>query len=371
MVSEMRALVVAGLVGIVACGPGLRVSAPRDAARLALSGDREDIEHLLRGSVVNGGLWFDDAGCAAQFATPGEVAEAQLPAFARCLAGLHLHASPREDALGDVIVMTDEPGFEIEARVVHEEFADPHLVWIGFASRRTDREDFPTISPQTLESLRLGGDRNGPLDPQTAAGLELDQVPQVHAAFTWVRLCVDETGAVSSARPYETTSEKASLAFTAAATSWKFRPFMRNGGTMPVCAMLRMTYPADQGPPVETLPLPPPPSRSRKEPIVFAEGAMQKLTEGKRIFGNTLITPDDRTKVYIQRKGIPRITGSFRVCIDDTGHVESALPLRSTGFANYDRALLANMLRWIYAPYRVNDQPVPVCTAITFIYTQN
>ena len=318
---EMRAAV---LVGVIACGPGLGAIDTHTVGRTALvdaSGNAAAIEKLLYGLVVDGGMWFNDPGCAAQFSEGRELKRDEFPAFARCLAELHLQASPREDALGDVVVMTYEPGIEIEARVIPEE-AGPHLVWIGYESRRAIDASIPTITSDTLESLRIAGDRNGPLDPSTASGLELDATPKSHAAFTWIRLCLDETGAVTLAHPFETTSSKASNAFVAAAGAWTFRPFTVAGRVLPACSMVRMTYPVGQGPTVETLPMPPPPGRDNKEPIVFAEGT--KLTEGKRISGTKLIAPDDHTKTAIQHSGHDLAPGLVSCILHgrETGHID-------------------------------------------------
>jgi hypothetical protein len=356
---------------LVGCGPE-HVDTPREVARDTLggaAGSAGDLETLFRASVVNGGLWFDDPTCTSKFAVPGEVEVADQPAFAKCLAGLHLQSSAREDALGDVTVMTYAPGIEVEARVV-QELAGPHLAWIGYASHGPDDPMVPTITSAALESIRLTGDRNGPLDPQLAATLHLDPTPTSHAQYTWIKICLDQTGAIVKTHAGETTSHEALVAFEGAAKAWTFKPFQMNGQPVPVCAMERLAYPPDQGPSVETLPLPPPPTKPGKhEPLVFAAGA--KAIEGKRISGNKLIRPDPQTSIAIkssQRHRSSRVTGSFRVCLDETGHVESVLPLRSTGFANYDRELLAGMQQWIYSPYTVDGQPVPACTGVTFIY---
>lgn len=353
---------------MLGCGPGLKKPEPAVSFAEA-SGDAEKIERLLQVSVTNGGLWFDDAACAAKFQTPGDVKPEGFSAFARCLAGLKLQRSARADALGDVAVMNYAPGFEVEARVVNEN-SGPRLAWIGFGSRRSAQEQ-PTITVDALEELRISGDRNGPLDPALAGGLRLDATPTSDAEYTWLKVCIDETGVVSSAHPYETTSLAATAAFKHAASKWTFRPFTIQGQPVPVCAMVRPTYPAGAGPAVETLPLPPSPSRSKqREPIAFAGGAAHTVMEGKRIRGNRLITPDDRTKTAIRHASVGRLIGSFRVCVDDQGTVESVLPLRSTGFASYDRKILGTIQEWVYSPFLVDNQPVPVCIAVTFIYSQ-
>jgi hypothetical protein len=287
--------------------------------------------------------------------------------FAACLVGLHLEASPRRDALGDVVVLTYAPGFELEARVV-QEIRAPHLSWIGYESRRDDADALPTISATTLETLRTGGDRNGPIDPAVAATLELDQATGTHVAFSWLKVCIDANGAVRDVHVHETTSSKASKAFADAARTWTFKPFLIQDQPMPVCADVRACFPANQAPAVETIPLPPPVTRSKREAVVFAEGPHSFL-EGHRIRGTKLIAPDDETKTEIQ-KHTGRATGSFRICLDEAGRVESVLPLRSTGYANYDRKLIAYMREWVYEPYKVDGQPLAVCTAVTFVYNQ-
>ncbi len=349
---------------LVACGPGL--ARPSKVA-VELSGDPADIESLLRVTATNGGLWFDDATCAAEFGTAGEVAPASFPAFAKCLAGLQLQRSAREDALGDVVVYSYAPGFEVEARITNE-LSGPRLAWIGFAARSRASEP-PTITVDAFEALRARGDRNGPLDPALAAKLALDPTPNSHSEFAWLKVCIDEAGAVNTVVPYASTSGNASVAFAAAAKTWAFRPFLMQGQPMPVCAMVRPAYPAGGAPPTETLPLPlPPQSRSGETPLVLVGGVT--AVEGKRIRGQRMVTPDDATKTEIgKRRGI-RVVGRFRVCISTEGTVESVLPIQSTGFASYDRRLLAAMNDWVYSPYTVNGTAVPVCTQIIFIYTQ-
>lgn len=356
-----------------ACGPGLAPRDTREVGRETLGnavGDPGELRELFRGSVVDGGLWFADPACAGEFGKGEEVPQGRLDAFAACLVGLHLQPSPREDALGDVIVLDYAPGIELEARVAPEA-AGTHLSWIGYASRRSIDALVPTITPAALESVRLTGDRNGPLDPELAAKLEVDPTPRSHAQFTWIRTCIDETGAVTLADPFETTSGKASVAFARAAAQWTFKPFEINGQPVAVCSMVRMSYPPGQAPTVETLPLPPSPSRTRKNPIVYADGSKEvKLHEGRRISGQKLIAPDDRTKTKIQKSKDGRVTAAFRVCLDENGAPESVLPLKSSGFAEYDSKITYFMNQWRYEPYTIDGVPTPVCTQVNFIYSQ-
>jgi len=361
------------VVAAAACGPGLVPRDTREIGRETLAsavGDPAELRELFRDSVVDGGLWFDDATCAAEFGKGEEVPKDRLDAFATCLAGLHLQPSPREDALGDVVVLDYAPGIELEARVAPEA-AGPHLSWIGYASRRPIDALVPTITPSALESIRLTGDRNGPLDPEFATKLELDPTPKSHAQFAWLRVCVDESGAVTLADPFETTSNNVSIAFARAASQWTFKPFRIHDQPVAVCSLARMSYPPNEGPTVETLPLPPAPSRSHKNPLVFVDGAKEsQLHEGHRISGNKMIAPDDPTKTKIQRSKVDRVTASFRICLDENGVPESVLPLKSSGYAEYDAKITYFLNQWRYEPYAIDRIPVPVCTQVNFIYSQ-
>jgi hypothetical protein len=359
---------VVGAVAVAACGGGVKPPPDRQVVLAGAVSDETKLAAMLRGSVTNGGLWFEDATCASKFEAPGEIKEDQLATFAHCLVELKLQRSAREDALGDVVVMTYAPGFEVEARVVNENDG-ARLTWIGFESLRPG-DVFPTVTAGALEALRVAGSPDGPVDKDLAAVLRRDPTPTSSAEYTWFKLCIDEAGNVASVKSYETTSLAATKVFEDALSKWQFRPFTIEGQPVPVCAMVRPAYPPGLGPRVETIPLPPAPSRGKRDPIVFAEGAVRTFTEGKRIRGSRLITPDNETKTAIAESGVRKLTGTFRLCIDDSGKVESVLPLRSTGFASYDRRLLGAMMQWQYSPYMADAEPIPVCTTVTFIYTQ-
>ncbi|MEO8701476.1 MAG: hypothetical protein ABI867_15625 [Kofleriaceae bacterium] len=94
------------------------------------------------------------------------------------------------------------------------------------------------------------------------------------------------------------------------------------------------------------------------------------LLEGMRVAGDRHISPDDVTKTEIQRSGKTKIVGSFKLCIDIDGKPTGVATLKSTGFPAYDAKLTAGMRQWRYRPYTVNGKQTTVCTAITFVYSQ-
>jgi protein TonB len=110
-------------------------------------------------------------------------------------------------------------------------------------------------------------------------------------------------------------------------------------------------------------PPPPPPAPPQNVPPT--------MLEGSRIAGEKQIGPDDVTKTEIGRSGKDRLIGSFKLCITVGGEIQSVNMLKSTGFPAYDNKILSTIKgSWRYKPYNVNGKAVPVCTAVTFIYSQ-
>ncbi len=117
------------------------------------------------------------------------------------------------------------------------------------------------------------------------------------------------------------------------------------------------------GAPPPPPPPPPPPAPPQNVPPT--------LLEGSRIAGEKMIVPDDVTKTEIQRSGKDKIIASFKLCINTGGEVTSVNMLKSSSFPAYDNKILTKMrTEWKYRPYAVNGRAVPVCTAVTFIYSQ-
>jgi protein TonB len=115
----------------------------------------------------------------------------------------------------------------------------------------------------------------------------------------------------------------------------------------------------------------PPPPPPPPPPPMPPQNVPPTLLEGSRIAGDKMIKPDDVTKTEIGRSGKDKIIGSFKICLSNAGTVSNVTQLKSTGFPAYDNKILTKMrTEWRYKPYMVNGKAVPVCTAVTFIYTQ-
>ncbi|MGE0871849.1 MAG: energy transducer TonB [Kofleriaceae bacterium] len=114
-------------------------------------------------------------------------------------------------------------------------------------------------------------------------------------------------------------------------------------------------------------PPPPPPPPPPAPPQNIAP----TMLEQSRIAGEKQIVPDDNTKVEIQRSGKDKVVGSYKICINPEGGVTSVTQIKSTGFPAYDSKIQRKMRNeWRYRPFLVNGKAAPVCTAVTFIYSQ-
>jgi protein TonB len=109
-------------------------------------------------------------------------------------------------------------------------------------------------------------------------------------------------------------------------------------------------------------PPPPPPDKPRVVP--------QVAVEAKRVAGEKNIQPDDTTKIQMQRDGKTQIVANYKMCLTKGGEIASINMVKSSGYPDYDRKINSKMQEWRYEPFLVNGEPSPVCTSITFIYSQ-
>ncbi|ACY18504.1 energy transducer TonB [Haliangium ochraceum] len=116
---------------------------------------------------------------------------------------------------------------------------------------------------------------------------------------------------------------------------------------------------------IEAPPPPPPPPPPAKPAVV-----PQVAVEAKRIAGEKSIQPDDTVKIQMQRDGKSRVVSTYRMCLTKAGTIASINMVKSSGYPDYDRKINSKMREWRYQPFIVNGEPSPVCTMITFIYSQ-
>ncbi|MBV8762520.1 MAG: hypothetical protein JO257_34870, partial [Deltaproteobacteria bacterium] len=156
-------------------------AADEPAKKLAAAsqgGDVAAIRATLGPTVIDGGLWFDDAGCERDFGAATEITGPRIDAFATCLAKLGLQVSKQREYLDDLALFNYGPGIEVEARLVEQ-----RLRWIGFAGVLDPNDRAVAITQDALETLRDAGEPN----PPAAAG-----------DFAWMRVCIDPMGAIAT-----------------------------------------------------------------------------------------------------------------------------------------------------------------------------
>jgi periplasmic protein TonB len=111
---------------------------------------------------------------------------------------------------------------------------------------------------------------------------------------------------------------------------------------------------------------PPPPPRAQEPQIV-----PQVALEQQRIAGEKNILPPDEVRLQLRRDGKDRVVAVVKMCLNASGNVSDLKLLKSSGYDAYDRKIRSTMQGWRYRPFMVNSKAVPVCTSVTFIYTQS
>ena len=319
----------------------------------------------LLGRVQVTGLWFADRECARQFAGDFPLTADRQPAFLRCLATLDAHlAPPGKEA--DTAVLAYEPGLAIHLGIrggVVEQ------IWTG--APRIDDANAAPIDPELLASHLVSGTFD--VRPAPAAGAAGRSPPVL---LVDLNVCVNPSGRVDRAWIEQNTpwSEGYARTVQSAAAAWKFTPFVARGKPVRVCATVSFSDPPDieqrQRRRLSAM-RPPGHAGIGGPPLNVPPTSLDAL----RIAGDKAIVPDDPTKTAISVKAGPqvvRLIGSFKLCVSSSGRIQSVTRLKTTGVPAYDQKLMRTMRSsWRYRPFMVDGVAAPVCTAVTFIYSQH
>lgn len=325
--------------------------------------DGERFTALAASQVDVEGLWFGSPDCAAQFSGARSLRPAQHPAFLECLAShqprvVHHPAPERAELVYD-------PGVSLSL-----EISDGTLWRItGPIAGSHDREAAPLGFPALL-SHRVSGVYRIALDPAVRAAIASSP-----GAVAFVRLlaCVDPSGKLEPLTVLQrSTGHDAYVqAIERTIREWRFKPFVVHGEAVRACAVELFAHPPERADQVPSLPPSPrslagtTPSRGRAPPDV-----PPTALDARRIAGEMNIVPDVDSRRAITASGHDRVVGSFKLCLTARGDVATIETLLSTGFPGYDRGIKHDMYRWKYRPFTVDAVPTPVCTAVTFIYSQ-
>lgn len=320
---------------------------------------------LVPPDAVLSAIWFDDAACARQFSGSFAPTDRIRAALVTCLAGLELQAGPSRRILpwadprptlvygpGVVLWLTVRDGAVIDIDTEWEDTADPSAAPVS-----SDALEAHLVAPVAVE-------------PDAAVREALDS-PGARVAFAQLLACVDRTGKLESLRTVFRSKDHDSYvhAVEAAAARWKFTPFRMRNKPVRVCGLALFAYPPDRRD--EVFPMPPPPPPPPLPEAVIPQNVPPAELDAGRVAGEKNIVPDDATKNEIARSGKHRVLGSYKVCISTEGNVFSVKQLRTTTFPAYDAKIMKTIREgWRYRPFTVKGKAVPVCTAVTFVYSQ-
>ena len=329
--------------------------------------DTAAIRRILHDPVAIDGLWFTDEDCALAFDHPRDVAGKTVGELARCLAKLDLATSQRQTSLLGGAVVVAKPG--IELAVVFEDHAITRIGYVAPGS-------VPTMSWAWLESQRLAGTRDLPLDTARRVAVERWLATSGRSGRVWMIACIDSGGVAVRSVAITNNAGLDAEASTAIA-SWRFKP-IKLGIATPVAAVVAFDYPRNEPAPVDNLPAgidsdacaPAARSDNDRAPPPW-ETVASTVLEPMRIAGDKIVTPDDVTRTEILRSGKSRVVAIFKLCLETDGTARDVDMLRSSGFPAYDQKIGIAMNHWAYKPYSVKGKNVPVCTRITFVYSQN
>ena len=303
-------------------------------------------------------LPFVDAACT-RFTGKAEIDEANLAAFVGCLADLGVKNLTGPD---DVFVnAVYGPGFPLAL------VGTPVRMAFGWTKAGATMY---AIEPLTFSSHIKKFSRQ--VDPAvlTKKAIDVSATDHVEAVVT---VCVDDKGKLKVLAKSDDPAYAQEVERVAAA--WSITPFMLGEKAIEACTSLSVGYPASRiSVPLQMrLPSPPPPPPPASPAVANPTGPQNvapTLLEGSRIAGERVILPDDKTKTAITASKRDKVIGSFKLCLDTTGAITSVVALKSSGFPDYDAKIIREMNKWTYRPYHVDGKAVPVCTAVTFIYSQ-
>jgi TonB family protein len=73
---------------------------------------------------------------------------------------------------------------------------------------------------------------------------------------------------------------------------------------------------------------------------------------------------DDRTPPAGQKS----MVAAVKICVDTAGKVSTVKVLKSSGRPSYDAKIEREVKTWTFRPVMGEQQPVDVCTVMTFLY---
>lgn len=312
-------------------------------------------------SVSYSGLAFADDKCETKFGGTGKLTGDDIVALGDCLKAqnpVHMGAGRWVAVHGDL---------HLTYEVV---LTRGKITSVGPAFSNKDDASLPTIADWIdLSSFA----------PSKTLADSLAK-KNVTPGLLRLKVCFDAGGAITSAR---VTTPSGSTDFDKEATAWAKKQKVKAlvvGGKKKIAACSISERQSDAG--VEggeeggvvggdvngyAPPPPPPPPPPPAPPQVVPPKAL----ESSRTGGNPEIRPDEASRKQIIKDGKDKVVSSWKLCLDNKGVISTVSMLKSSGYPGYDTKIETTMrTTWTYSPYILNGKAVPVCSAVTFIYSQ-
>ncbi len=345
---------------VLACGTAA-AGTPRDTGNDLLRHLRDGAgASLFADKVELGAMWFADPDCAARFDKPMKLAGSfDGPALADCLRANRPKAA---EVVHGTIALRFQSGLLIAVTTD----SDGAITKLGYFDTVRADAQLPTIEGDCRHETAI-------FEFQPSGAVVNQIVKRGIDANATIKICLDADGNPGKPRVVAASKYAAFDKEAAAYTSKMMFGSIKLGGTaVAACELFTFNAYAEGveggvvgGDPdwcdaAPAMPPPPPAPPQNVPPTVL---------EAQRIAGDKLILPDEATKKQIVDSGKTRVVGSFKLCVDVQGAIASVSTLKSTGFPAYDKLLRDGMQTWQYKPFAVNGRAVPVCTAVTFIYS--
>jgi TonB family protein len=203
---------------------------------------------------------------------------------------------------------------------------------------------------EKTEPYRLRGTTRIPPDWTTNWAMQDDGKKYVEATF---KFCLDPSGKpVNIERASSSGYPSYDLQLQLAIRGWRYRPFLGPTGK-PAWVCTRVTFKLHM---VDRLSEEPPPYVSTAE------------MRAHRTTGADDFAPDDLTRAEMARRGITRVRGALKMCIDTDGTPTNVTLLRSSGFPAHDDAIKAQVWEWRFRPFTVGGTQTAVCTEVVFAH---
>lgn len=257
-------------------------------------------------------------------------------------------------------------------------FAATTVACVGIKPRNTPPQT--KIDAATLYGLRI---YHGPLDLQGAVDLILN-------------VCLTADGAIERVEYSANMQPEAALRIAEKITqAWSYQAYVPPGQTkgVAVCGLIAPEeLAALDAPKPPAVHIQPPTDNSDVAAVVAANPITPNLVtpnlatpatsdaptfiaptaiEQLRIAGIKHIMPDNATATRMYRLKVSTVRAGIKLCLAADGTNTSTTILTSSGFGDYDRKIITTIRdTWKYRPFTRNGIAMPVCTSITFIYSQ-